>query len=91
MTDIDRAQDLGFFSLLEIVRTAGKYKWSQPLHIHVVTNNMQAVTPDESVYPERATVLGAVKVIPLEYPKFVCRSIDFDLLALEDSDRAAEL
>ncbi|NET91655.1 MAG: acyltransferase domain-containing protein, partial [Kamptonema sp. SIO1D9] len=91
LTDIDRAQDLGFFSLLEIVRTAGKYKWSQPLHIHVVTNNMQAVTPDESVYPERATVLGAVKVIPLEYPKFVCRSIDFDLLALEDSDRAAEL
>ena len=89
LTDIDRDQDLGFFSLLEIARAAGKHKWSQSLPIAIVTNNMQPVTPDEIVYPERATVLGAVKVIPLEYPKFICRSLDFDRSALEESDRAA--
>ncbi|MBP0011794.1 MAG: SDR family NAD(P)-dependent oxidoreductase [Roseofilum sp. SBFL] len=90
LRDVDRARDLGFFSLLEIARGLGKYKWSQPLQITAVTNNMQSVTAEEMVYPERATVLGAVKVIPLEYPKFICRSLDFDLAALQNSDRAAE-
>ncbi|MGK7929609.1 MAG: SDR family NAD(P)-dependent oxidoreductase, partial [Spirulina sp.] len=86
---IERSQDLGFFSLLEIARAAGRQKWSQPLQINVVTNNMQPVTPEAVVHPESATVLGAVKVLPLEYPKFTCRSIDFDISALNDSQRAA--
>ncbi len=87
--EIEQSQDIGFFSLLEIARAAGKQKWHQPLHINVITNNMQPVTPDGIVYPERATVLGAVKVIPLEYPKLTCRSIDFHSSALEDSQAAS--
>ena len=90
LEEIDRLQDLGFFSLLEIARVAGKQKLSQPLQMAVVTNNMQPVTPDAIVHPDKATVLGAVKVIPLEYPKLTCRSIDLDTSALKDCEQAAK-
>lgn len=89
LEEITRVQDLGFFSLLEIARAAGKQKLSQPLHITVVTNNMQPVTPKAIVHPERSTLLGAVKVIPLEYPKLTCRSIDLDISALDNYENTA--
>ncbi|WP_315790947.1 SDR family NAD(P)-dependent oxidoreductase [Fischerella sp. JS2] len=37
---------------------------------------MQPVTPTELVSPEKATLLGAIKVIPQEYANITCRSID---------------
>lgn len=37
---------------------------------------MQALNGDELLCPEKSTLLGPVRVIPLEYPNIHCRSID---------------
>nr|MDZ8169265.1 SDR family NAD(P)-dependent oxidoreductase [Nostoc sp. CmiSLP01]MDZ8283300.1 SDR family NAD(P)-dependent oxidoreductase [Nostoc sp. ChiSLP01] len=69
-------EDLGFYSLLFLAQALGKHHFSEQLEIAVISNNMQEVTGDEILYPEKATILGPVKVIPKEYLNISCRSID---------------
>ncbi|HEY0078550.1 MAG TPA: SDR family NAD(P)-dependent oxidoreductase [Pyrinomonadaceae bacterium] len=69
----------GFYSLLYLAQTFGEHGLSDETQIVVVTNHMQEVTGEEPVRPEKATVLGACKVITQEYPALVCRSIDIHL------------
>ncbi|MDZ8091985.1 MAG: SDR family NAD(P)-dependent oxidoreductase [Nostoc sp. DedQUE05] len=69
-------EDLGFYSLLFLAQALGKHHFSEQLQIAVISNNMQEVTGDEILYPEKATILGPVKVIPKEYLNISCRSID---------------
>jgi len=76
---IRRALDLGFYSLFHLSRGLGKHNFSHELRIMVLTDNMQEVTGTEALCPEKAPLLGAVKVIPLEYPHINCRSIDIVL------------
>jgi len=56
----------------------------------VVSNNMQEVTGEEVLYPEKATVLGPVKVIGQEYPNLSCRSIDIPLSGTEIKPKLLE-
>ncbi|OAD20020.1 polyketide synthase type I, partial [Candidatus Thiomargarita nelsonii] len=72
-------QQLGFYSLLFIARTLEKHSLKNKFQIEVVSNQIQAVTGEELLYPEKATVLGPVKVIPQECPNIRCRSIDIVL------------
>ncbi|MEH2313979.1 MAG: beta-ketoacyl synthase N-terminal-like domain-containing protein [Nostoc sp.] len=71
----DSAQYLGFYSLLFLTQALGKQNWTDN-QITVVSNNIQSVTAEEMLCPEKATVLGPVKVIPQEYSNIICRSID---------------
>ncbi|GAB1538963.1 hypothetical protein NUACC21_16280 [Scytonema sp. NUACC21] len=73
---VDKAEDLGFYSLLFLAQALGKQDLTKQLHIAVISNNMQEVTGEEVLCPEKATVIGPVKVIPQEYPGISCRSID---------------
>ena len=73
---VDNAQERGLYSLLFLVQALGKQNLTHDLEIAVVSNSMQAVTGEEMLCPEKATLLGAVKVIPREYPNICCRSID---------------
>ncbi|MDV3347347.1 beta-ketoacyl synthase N-terminal-like domain-containing protein [Leptothoe sp. LEGE 181152] len=76
----DQIQSQGFYSLLFLVQTLGKQNWSQELQLTVLSNNMQSVTEEESIYyPEKTTILGLLKVIPQEYDYIRCRSIDISL------------
>jgi acyl transferase domain-containing protein/acyl carrier protein len=72
-------QDLGFYSLLNIARAIGILETRKDIQLAVVTNNMQEVIGRDGLYPGKATVLGPVKVIPMEYSNIRCRSIDVDL------------
>jgi acyl transferase domain-containing protein/acyl carrier protein/phospholipid N-methyltransferase len=76
LEDLETAQDLGFYSLLFLAQTLGNQNLHDDIQIAVVSNNMQSVTGEEILFPEKATVLGAVKVIAQEYPNISCRSID---------------
>ncbi|MEW5985068.1 MAG: SDR family NAD(P)-dependent oxidoreductase [Chloroflexota bacterium] len=67
---------LGYDSLLNLARALGKQGFSHTLPIGVITNHVQAVTGDEMLCPEKATVLGPCRVIPQEYPNLQCRSLD---------------
>jgi acyl transferase domain-containing protein/acyl carrier protein len=76
LESIEESQAKGFYSLLFLAQALGKQNTTDEFQITVISNNMQSVTGLEMLCPEKATVLGSVKVIPQEYPNISCRSID---------------
>ncbi|MBL9085117.1 MAG: SDR family NAD(P)-dependent oxidoreductase [Planctomycetales bacterium] len=74
-----RNQEQGFYSLLFLAQSLASESASQPLHISVVTNGMQQTRDEGLPYPEKATVLGPVGVIPRELPQTTCATIDVAL------------
>ncbi|MEM8675747.1 MAG: SDR family oxidoreductase [Cyanobacteria bacterium P01_G01_bin.67] len=87
LAGVEKAQETGFYSLLFLAQAIGKQNLSKELKITVVSNNMQSVTGEEVLSPEKATILGLVKVIPQEYPNLTCRSIDIVLTHSESWKR----
>ncbi|MDF5715349.1 MAG: SDR family oxidoreductase [Rhizonema sp. NSF051] len=73
---VDKMQDLGLHSLIFLAQALGKNSVNDKIQLTVVSNNVQAVTTQEALCPEKATLIGSVKVIPQEYMNFICRSID---------------
>jgi amino acid adenylation domain-containing protein len=71
-------QDSGFYSLLFLAQAIGNNTRKQ-IHINVVTNKVSEVSGREPLCPEKATVLGAIRVIPQEYGNVTCRSIDIEI------------
>ncbi|OYD97946.1 polyketide synthase [Nostoc sp. 'Peltigera membranacea cyanobiont' 210A] len=67
---------LGWSSLLFLAQAITENNQTDALEISIVSNNLQEVTGSEILCPEKALVLGACKVMPLEYPNITCRSID---------------
>ncbi|MEQ9672603.1 SDR family NAD(P)-dependent oxidoreductase [Coleofasciculus sp. G2-EDA-02] len=80
---IKYAQDLGFYSLLLLAQALGKQNLADNVKILVVSNNLQDVTGEEILCPEKATLLGPVNVISQEYPNVNCKSIDVVIPATE--------
>jgi acyl transferase domain-containing protein/acyl carrier protein len=72
----DKCQELGFYSLLYLSQTLEEHVSIDDLQITVVSNQMQAVTGEEQLCPEKSTVLGPCAVIPQEHAGITCRSID---------------
>jgi acyl transferase domain-containing protein len=76
---VDQAQDLGFYSLLYLAQVIGGRNFENRFRITVISNNVWRVTGEEELCPEKATLVGAVKVIPQEYENIECASIDIVL------------
>ena len=76
---LDISQNRGLHSLLSLAKAIGNHNISDDIALLVVSNNMQEVTGDELLFPEKAMILGAVKIIPQEYQTIHCRSIDIVL------------
>jgi NAD(P)-dependent dehydrogenase (short-subunit alcohol dehydrogenase family)/SAM-dependent methyltransferase len=89
----DRAQTLGFNSLLFLAQAIGTQNFTHGIELIVVSAQMQSVTGEEILCPEKALLLGAVKVIPFEYSNVDCRSVDILLPAAnrESTDQLVEL
>ena len=83
LEEVDKAQEQGFYSLLFLAQALGKQKLTNEFQIVVISNNLQSVVGDEILSPEKATLLGPVKVIGQEYPNIYCRSIDILLPSTE--------
>jgi acyl transferase domain-containing protein/acyl carrier protein len=73
-----KARCLGLYGLINIAQSIGELKIENNVTIYSVTNNLNSVLGTELLNPEKSTVLGAVKVIPLEYPNIKCRNIDVE-------------
>ncbi|MEA5602480.1 type I polyketide synthase [Nostoc sp. UHCC 0252] len=73
---VEQAQTTGFYSLLYLAQTLAKQEITDDFQITVISNNLQPVTGTEVICPEKATLLGPIKVIPQEYSNINCRSID---------------
>lgn len=78
-------QSRGFYSLLFLAQALGdqlltltpaEVRADEKLNICVVSNNLQEVTGEEDLCPEKATLLGPCRVITQEYQNIMCRSID---------------
>jgi len=72
----EKSQALGLYSLLFLAQAVGQHKIMDKLRIEVISSNVQEVTGQEFLQPEKATVLSLCKIIPQEYPNIDCRSID---------------
>ncbi len=83
---LEQAQTLGFHSLLCITQALGRERLTGDCQIVVVSNGMYEVSGDETICPEKSTVLGPVRVIPQEYPHIRCRNIDLAIPGTADSD-----
>ena len=66
----------GFYSLVFFAQALESQRVTQRVQLGMVTRGLHAVFGDEMLYPPRATVLGACRVIPQEYPHLRCRTID---------------
>ncbi len=71
--------------LLHVAQALAARQLVAPVQIEVVSNGTQQLTGDDELCPEKATILGAVEVIPKEYPNITCRS--FDLVIPQCFDR----
>ncbi|MEH2067467.1 MAG: SDR family NAD(P)-dependent oxidoreductase [Nostoc sp.] len=83
----ENSQYLGFYSLLFLAQALDKQNITHPLQIITVTNNLHEVTGEESLIPEKATLLGPCKVIGQEYPNIVCRSVDVVIPAATENEK----
>src|SRR5262249_46646634 len=72
-------QERGFYSLLYLAQAFAKLNISIPIKIDVICDKLHQVGGEETISPEKATLLAFCKVIPQEAPNISCRSIDIIL------------
>ena len=72
------AQEHGFHSLVLLAQAINQLGTPHAIALSAVTGGACDVTGAESLVPERATVLGACKVVPHDCPSLRCRAIDLD-------------
>jgi acyl transferase domain-containing protein len=82
---VDKAQNIGLYSLLFLARAIGLQGFIHDIRIGVVSNNLHEVVGTETLHPEKATILGPCKLIPEEYPNIKCRGIDIVLSESEQT------
>jgi phthiocerol/phenolphthiocerol synthesis type-I polyketide synthase E len=69
-------EDGGFFSLLALAQAIGDRCMGEPLELVAIASGLAAVTGEERLSPRRATMLGPLRVMPLEYTNLRCRLVD---------------
>jgi len=73
---MDQWLERGFYSLLSLTQALGETGTARSARIEVVTDGLWRIGCDEMPRPEKATLLGPVRVIPREYPHLRCQVID---------------
>lgn len=74
-----RNQECGFYSLLFLAQAVSGEALPTPLHMTVFTSGAARLRDEALAYPEKATVLGPVRVIPRELPGVTCSILDLGL------------
>ena len=75
---VARAHDRGYYSLFYLAKALGARGWIQPLQLKVLTSQMHDVLRGDMPHPEKATLLGLVKVIPQEMQTVTCSAVDVE-------------
>jgi amino acid adenylation domain-containing protein len=74
--EFKKTQKFGFYSIINLVQAMDRQDLSHRFQLDVVTNHTQEVVGGEQLSPQKATMLGPIKVIPQEYPNIRCRCLD---------------
>src|SRR5262249_30587601 len=72
-------QELGYYSLLFLAQALGERGAGYAIDIWTITNGLYEVESGDISIPEKAPLLGPIKVIPQEYQNVSCRCIDVRL------------
>ena len=83
-SSLDNTLERCFYSVLSLAQAIGAQD-AGPLEILSVSNGLHSVAGETVIKPERAVLLGPIRVMPREFPGISCRHIDFDR---EIGDRA---
>jgi len=75
----EKEQELGYYSLLNLAQAIGKKNIHDEIELTAVSDGMQGIRGDDLQNPQKATMLGALRVIPREYINIKCRSIDIEM------------
>jgi acyl transferase domain-containing protein/thioesterase domain-containing protein/acyl carrier protein len=76
-----RNVEQGFYSLFHLAQALVAKDVERPMHVTCVSNGMQSVDGEAVAHPAKATLLGAVRVLPKELPNLTCSSLDVVLPA----------
>lgn len=79
VNSFEESQTIGYQSIIYLTQAIGHRNLANSLCINIVSSQLQQVTGEETICPEKATLLGLVKVIPQEYLNLSSRSIDIVL------------
>jgi NAD(P)-dependent dehydrogenase (short-subunit alcohol dehydrogenase family)/acyl carrier protein len=77
--DIPGALAQGFYSIIYLARALGKQNIIEEIQMEVVSDHLHRVTGQEVILPQKAPLLGPLKVIPQEYAFIRCRNVDIQL------------
>ena len=72
-------QERGFYSLLSLAKALTPHVYDRSVLVFAISTHVQAVSGEELLQPEKATLLGACKVISQEPLNITCRSIDLEV------------
>lgn len=75
---IEKSQQLGYFSLMLIAQSLGDIGIKNRVRISLITNNLYRIQPKSKTNPFNSTLIGAAKIVPLEYDNISCAIHDFD-------------
>ena len=72
----DGLENSAFYSLLYVAQGLARLRAPQPMQVVVVSTELHSIGDAEPLTPDKALLLGPVRVIPQELPHLRCRSID---------------
>ena len=80
---LENEQELGIYSLLSLVQAWAKLRAAgqvasdaPPAELLVVSNNLQAVSPDDDIACTKGSLRGLLQTIPQELPWLRCQHVD---------------
>jgi len=77
--DVEAALQRGYYSLVNCMKALGKLNLlPHDFRICVIADRLYDVTGAETVDAAKSALVGALKVIPQEYPNVKCQLIDLD-------------
>jgi len=90
----EQYQERGYYSLIYLAQALEKHhliqagfgnqKKNHSIQLSVITNQTQTVNNEEKICPEKTTILGPCKTLPLEYGNITTRIIDITLSKSEN-------
>lgn len=72
----ERAQEDGFYSLLEVGKALKSANWTRRVRLIAIGVGLSDFFSTERIEPEKATVFGPLRVLPQEVPNISCIGID---------------
>ncbi|MCP4861744.1 MAG: SDR family NAD(P)-dependent oxidoreductase [Planctomycetes bacterium] len=79
-------KERGFFSLFFLGQALGELENPPKIQLDVFSNGLHKVKAKDVVLPEKAMLLGPVRVIPREFSFLDTRNIDLDFATRDDKD-----